>query len=81
MSVLDRLSGGLDFTWHFRVCSVLELVGMEWNRSIPAERNRSILVFGLDKKIVTEPFHSCVRFWNGDGMEQNGMRLIIPKLD
>ena len=34
-----------------RVCSVSECEGMEWNHSIPLSRNRSIPVFGLDKKL------------------------------
>ena len=63
------------------MCSVSEPGGMEWNGSILAERNRSILVFGLDNFFVTEPFHSCVWFWNAVSMEWNGMRLFIPKLD
>jgi hypothetical protein len=52
-----------------RVCSVWGWGGMEWNHSIPLARNRSIPVFGLDKKIVTGRFHPCVRFWNGMRME------------
>lgn len=38
--------------WSPRVCSVLELGGMEWNHSIPLSWNRSIPVFGLDKKLL-----------------------------
>ena len=34
-----------------RVCSFLERGGMERNGYILAERNRSILVFGLDKNL------------------------------
>ena len=55
--------------------------GTEWNGSIPAEWNGSILVFGLDNFFITEPFYSCVWFWNGVMMEWNEIRLIIHKLD
>jgi hypothetical protein len=47
-----RHCGTMVFFQTFRVCSVWGWGGMEWNHSIPLARNRSIPVFGLDKKIV-----------------------------
>jgi hypothetical protein len=54
------------------VCSVLEWGGMEWNHSIPPEWNRSILVFGLDKKLSWNRSILVFGFGMGVRMEWNG---------
>jgi hypothetical protein len=53
-----------------RVCSVLELGGMEWNGSIPAVWNGSMPVFGSDKNEEWNGSIFCSVLELHDGTEQ-----------